>query len=230
MRKISKLFITFTASFISLTASAGISIKLPWNKAEISVCFAGKGTTTRLENVEKGFADWKDDQMDLIQKALESEYTLERTGYAFVGFQRCQKNEKMDVVILRKPTTSPYAFKAAATATVGVQGIPPVKDYSHARGLVVFTSSGLNKTAIVHEFGHVIGLKHEHEHPEAYNEAQTRCRFYNKKNVINDNFIYTKFDEGSVMNYCTNLADKNSGLSLGDIEVIQALYQKANLN
>lgn len=65
---------------------------------------------------------------------------------------------------IRKPATSLFVFKALAVATTGVQGISPLQDYPFARGATVFTASALkNKTAIIHEFGHIIGLKHELE-------------------------------------------------------------------
>lgn len=74
----------------------------------------------------------------------------------------------------------------------------------------------------VHEFGHALGLAHEHHR----NEASTKCKDEiagNRPDIIGDKDL-TKYDPQSVMNYCSSSWLGNGQLTELDIEAIQVLY------
>lgn len=69
----------------------------------------------------------------------------------------------------------------------------------------------------VHEFGHAIGLRHEHERV-----SRDVCPYADNTPTQEPNLssLNTPYDEVSAMNYCSNYQD----LSKGDIEGINRLY------
>ncbi len=103
-------------------------------------------------------------------------------------------------------------------------------------------------STILHEFGHALGLKHEHQHPDRkikFNEKGVFDAFFNKDNFgIGDIYhniikqypyeghLVTDYDEDSIMHYpfspATNEEDREYAdpreLSPGDKETIRRLY------
>lgn len=73
----------------------------------------------------------------------------------------------------------------------------------------------------VHEFGHAVGLAHEHERSDAPNCGDQQ------RTPNNSNFVYVgNYDPSSIMNYCkTNNIDS---LSAGDVSGVNFLYPQAS--
>lgn len=212
------------------SAFAGVSSYLAWDKESIKVCFAGKGTEVKFPGVKNGFANWNEKQKSNIEDILTKEFTPERTGYHFVGFTDCEDGNNYDVIILRKPNYSPLALTVKGFASVGRSFAMPVKNFKTVRGLVVFTATGIgNYSTIVHEFSHILGLKHEHDHPDAREQAQSWCMDYTQDTTRQNFNIYTAFDEVSVMNYCQIRKDNRTGLSQGDVKLIRTLYKLSTI-
>lgn len=197
-----------------------------WKISKINVCFAEKETEYFLNDM-KGFKkDWKLREKIVIQKLLEEEFTLERTGYSFFGFQDCKNTKNINVVVgLRKRFSKSSLAGISAMATVGPLNTP-LTNYIEATGAVVFSPTFLDKTTIIHEFGHILGLEHEHDHPQAKYKALKPCPFYKDNSEDLTNHIYTEFDERSVMNYCNSEGHnlKKSGLSAKDQELLLDIY------
>lgn len=103
----------------------------------------------------------------------------------------------------------------------------------------------------LHEFGHVLGLAHEHQHPRTpirYNRKELirwtqklnipfmdiKDNFYPLKETKRDKFLLTSFDPQSIMIYDLPkhiIAEpfkqtKNVGLSDGDKHIISLIYPK----
>lgn len=215
---------------MSLSAFAGISVKKYWDKEALTVCFADKNTKVKIEGTPSMLANWKEDQKLNIKRMIENEYRAERTGYHFVGFKDCKETIDPDVLVLRLPVLSPVGLARHGMANTGPTTIEASETYKTARGVVIFSASGLKRpSTVIHEFGHILGLMHEHNHPDALTQASSGCQFYGK-NARNENiFLYTSFDEFSVMNYCVIGSDNYRGLSLGDVAHIKEIYQKSGI-
>lgn len=209
-------------------AMAGIATYNRWTISEINVCFADSETEYRVQGMEGPKRDWKQKEKELVQKVLEEEYTSSRTGYTFVGFQDCQNTEKPNVVVGVRKGLSPHSIAGVkGVATTGMMG-PTITSYEGAQGAVILSPSGVSKTTITHEFGHILGLMHEHLHPNAKAGTGSLCPYYSSDSEFKRNLIYTDFDETSVMNYCYTFGPKGwkSGLSLNDQALILDIFNK----
>lgn len=226
-----KTSLLFLLLLLSHSLWAGISNYMVWHKVELKVCFAGKGTQLRVKDAAGVLANWTSDQKKFIQDTLKKEFTPSRTGYYFTGFKNCLKGQDADVVIVKKPFYTAINFEARGFATVGYGLLNVADDIPKARGLVLLTSRGVdNYATVVHEFSHVLGLKHEHDHPEAKQLAEKWCDDYaNAHTTFYHYNLYTPFDEVSVMNYCHIRKNKKAGLSSGDREHIRLLFERAGL-
>ena len=233
MENVMKLKIISLSTFILLAlnvkhALASMASMEQWDISKINVCFAEKETEYNIDDL-KGFKrDLKPKEKQLIKNVLETEFTAEITGYTFVGFQDCKNTKNINVVIgVRKRFSKSSLSGISGMATVG-----PMKNsftsYNQARGAIVFSSIGIDKTTIVHEFGHILGLEHEHDHPDAKVRANKPCTHYSERAEDFNNHIYGEFDETSVMNYCytESSAGKNVGLSALDQQMILDIYNK----
>jgi hypothetical protein len=110
---------------------------------------------------------------------------------------------------------------------LGVIGMRPgeITGYPNAKSIIMLTTAGIKKRTVIHEFGHVAGLGHEHLHPDAYNE-DPKCSETKKNQKPDADFIYTPYDRHSAMNYCTfsNALNYPRGLSPKDVELLRSLY------
>lgn len=214
------------------TAHAGMSITYSWNKEALKVCFGNKNTEVRLKGLKNKFSNWKESDKAAIRQILLEEYTPEVTGYHFYGFDDCETSEKPDIVVVKMSSFSTQALEKNGIANVGPGFVYPVPEIKSAKGIVALSARGIQRSTVSHEFGHVLGLLHEQDHPDAYKKAEDHCRYYSKEEKERKNFhIYSDFDEVSVMNYCRihKLDGANVGLSDGDINHIRMLYKDSTI-
>lgn len=226
MKLNSKALITLIFLALPVCQSlAGIAAYNHWNISEINVCFAEKETEYKLDSMKGNKRDWSQSEKVEVQKVLEEEFTAARTGYTFVGFLDCNDTLNINVVAGVRKGFSLRNLSNRGEGTVGQVGFN-VTNRMNAQGAVVFSPMGVDKNTITHEFGHVLGLMHEHEHPDAKAQATSLCNEYKDNSKFFEGLIYTDFDETSIMNYCFLHSPKgrNAGLSLKDQEIILDIF------
>ena len=205
--------------FYSVIANASIFSFIRWPHNEVKVCFVEKKENSKDPIRVKNFSG-KDKEN--IQRWVEGEYSSSRTGIYFVGFKSCDQTESPNVIIYLNADTVYLGWGkvAAAEATIGRSLRSVSRDYPSAEGAIYMNSRGLNKSDVVHEFGHVAGLDHEHEHPQATKD----CSAVKKGRVYHTGRGYFPYDRESVMNYCICTKYSDRGLSEGDVETLRKLY------
>ncbi len=206
-----------------------------WSNPEVRVCFANYSqlkdtsfSTYQYKVTENSFSFFSDEQKLVIKNIVTKEYTPERTGIHFVGWNDCQSDPQSDVYIFNLEDKDQYF---TGTASLGESGLLTFVDAKGPRKLNIMQRRKTSKknyiafnTAFIttntlsfneklemvslHEFGHVAGLRHEH----ADKNITTNKRF-NDLNCIAVQFEYgeksfdstTKssvYDANSIMNYC----------------------------
>jgi hypothetical protein len=116
-----------------------------------------------------------------------------------------------------------------------------------------FTTAQYTYTAIVHEFGHAIGLMHEHMNPtsgikwdknrvyaaykmqQGWSKEQVDAQLFKKYSITYTNG--TKYDAKSIMHYPISrwetldgfFVDWNYSISEGDKQIVSALYPKKGI-
>jgi hypothetical protein len=163
---------------------------------------------------------------DAVQTLVVDEFHG-KTAVRFTGFGACTSADTSRTMIRARfetarttntshpggqswvgPVARPLPNEASATLWFGAPS-----DWNRAEWLKNATLS-----AALHEFGHAIGLLHEHERSDA-----TGCDAYPPP-VSNDNLSVKigPFDPDSIMNYCRR--DRRPSLSAGDVAGIEVLF------
>ncbi|MCM0605335.1 MAG: hypothetical protein KA715_04535 [Xanthomonadaceae bacterium] len=162
-----------------------------WQKNRLKVCFAQKlkdlkdvKLPVNLESLSKTFTPFPDNIADLAIEAVKESFSIPLTAVEFYGFQDCGRHSDFDVALV-------YLDEPEALLTAGSIGDPHSKtsilirsgfidffrkDWQLFQGFLIQNelsnksafqngdafSNDVLKRAIVHEFGHVLGLFHEH--------------------------------------------------------------------
>lgn len=228
----------YTVFFIISTILAGpsswgsvYSTEYLWPHNKLTTCFAdGDGQDLQNGPLVLKFRKWKKSDKEKVKSWVLSEYSEERTGIHFVGFEDCEDNPVTDVAIFYNQNN-----KFSSRLFGGLDGIASfgttlkyhrgfLRGYPMANGYVSISTSGMDKGTVIHEFGHIAGLMHEHEHPDAViNEPY--CREAVEQGAL-VGFEYDPYDSDSVMNYCklNKKGGKNVGLSERDVLLLKKLY------
>lgn len=219
---------------LSSHAFAGYYFPNYWTKKEISVCFAPSGKKVVLGNVEISPGKISHKEKENVKQWLSEEYSFEKTIASFHGFHDCTLEHQADVVVYRNKDfgyIKSLLFDPAAFSVAG-----PYKDavptYPEAKSFVVFGKTAFKKSFVIHEFGHVLSLKHEHDRYDARQE-EDNCLFTEGggyQNPFDQNKHYGPYDRESIMNYCRIFEEDkdgfNRGLSEGDKNLIRDIFDQ----
>lgn len=174
-----------------------------WPSKSIKVCFESSG-------------DLLPSYQQAVREVVEREYNG-RAGMAFHGFVTCSQNEDVRIKLSQRGEASKVTEFGAYLK-------------NRPDGLLLFTSTGPNpepmntfKAIALHEFGHVLGLLHEHVH------SDSNCKKYEAA-ASHTKIDITPYDPDSLMNYCSFIEryhTKNPPeptLNDADIAAVKAIF------
>lgn len=267
----------------SIWAGVGKIDKL-WTKSEVTVCFASKDhKKTAIEYLENGdenpinakvFGEWDFSLKEKVKNWINTEYTKSRTGISFIGWSDCSAGiSKEDIAIYissNKKANVPSSMSQHGMASIGRNGHIDMKTNKKAfayflhpdlvakdlKGKVGISDVELVfKQNIIHEFGHLAGLMHEHDRSEfagdhACEKIMTKDVFdsyvglsiYSPLITLDELKTYssgeyipgvkmTAYDSTSIMNYCMverlriNPTTTKNGLSPLDLKSLKMMYK-----
>lgn len=206
-----------------------------WSQNEVRVCFAPGESAKRTDlAIEVKVINWSKSKREKVRKWVEEEYTPERTGIHFVGWESCADDPKADVVMFTSPVglfEKIISFKHIyyGLATIGTRlGTERIKGYPDAQGILWLSDREFSKSVTVHEFGHIAGLAHEHDRIEAFKDPGCTDKDVVAGGIASYTSRSGEYDPDSVMNYCKILqggVKKDIGLSQADIRLLQKMYR-----
>lgn len=213
-----KILLLLLTSFCSLSAMAGSfsvgELSAKWNKLAVTVCWLddealnraeyAEGTLRRIGNTSS-FIKAPDDLKANIKSLVNSEYTIDKTGIHFAGWESCKDTPSYDVQIL----VVNDKMIAGGTASLG-RLADLNKDYAlvneHQKGFVrlnLYDTPKLKITSVesvlstaLHEFGHLAGLRHEH-----VQSPSIICNL-NFERPGTKTSTFSAYDPSSLMDYC----------------------------
>jgi len=215
---------------ITTQSFAGVYVENQWRHDEVTTCFAeGEQGNRATDGYVLKVRNWKQKNKDRVKKWVTEEFTQERTGIYFTGFEDCADSPNADIIIFHNKNSSLGTFIFGGTHGLALLGPYPgsVEGYPSASAFVSISSSGMDKGTVIHEFGHSAGLQHEHIHYDAFKIDQGRCPSITKENsYFTTRYKYTEYDHQSVMNYCRiqGKGGSSAGLSAKDVELLKKLY------
>lgn len=225
------IFLTsFTASFYLTAADAHLNLK--WSDKEVEVCWANSEVFEQIiepfmkfKNIgDLGIQSVRKKNKEHIQSIVNLHFRPEITGIHFTGWQECFAGSKAVKVFYFNELGGD--FQKLDQATYGLLSIF-TNNYLGASsiGNATFANTDmeepgspgsqalllrtLNPGTILHEFGHLSGLRHEHVKPDVF-DGQI-CREYSY--LVNEDFkikhekklgaqTITVPDQFSIMSYC----------------------------
>lgn len=234
-----------------------------WDRSELTVCFASMAYGTGSREASKSLrvygeaqVEFSNQKIDLITNTIKNEFSIELTGIEFTGFDFCDKNTKSDVVIIGSAKVRKGKRSALAHSTVG-------KTKTGVRYMIFVVNK--NKTEevykdlpetntrfgyyVVHEAGHILGMKHEHEMGAALADPNCQKIYKDKGKPQKTNHLidgglfgdiqsatyknYGGYDSESVMNYCfvkqrDLRSSRSTFLSPIDQEALRSVYNHNN--
>jgi hypothetical protein len=170
-----------------------------WNRRTIRVCWSEAASPQHFGQAPR----------KAVQETIQEEFTRERTGIEFTGWQSCQNltRNEYDVVIHQSTVNRGGFFRIWGQASIGPGDgkLPPhVYLFFDEHLAPRFRMDPLEHLRMIalHEFGHLAGLRHEHLRAEARALEDPSCL----TGEVEDEEVryFGEYDRNSIMNYCWN--------------------------
>ncbi len=213
------LILIFPILIVSQVSAAIIEPLVLWDKKEIKVCFYEtqenlahtvlRSQSYAIRNYQLAATQYTQKEKELVKEVIKTNYSKDLTAIHFTGFKSCSENLRdSDVLLVKAIYQSPYAYGRPypGRASMGQNGILSDEGYKEKGSEKAFVALGnLNRGVIVHEFGHLAGLRHE-SIVEEINE-DPRCESINlsyptREPLLNTAVRESHYDQDSIMNYC----------------------------
>jgi hypothetical protein len=219
-----KFILTFALLFGGSSLFADKSIKgathtdYIWDYNKISVCWNGSAINLPERDISIR-RSWVRDQVEATWEA--------HSNIDFIGWEECDAVGGADIHMSVKddnPGVAGGLFgKQLKNRGVGVAFNFTFNNWStNCQG----DEERCIRNIATHEFGHILGLRHEHERADRTQDCEDYL-IRNRRNTdtLSDDFLLIGvFDENSTMNYCNPNWNNNGLLSKGDIEAVQEMY------
>lgn len=205
----------------SVTKAAITNPNVEWKKGQVKVCWQDE-VPLKKENWTEG--QWKKISRSIpvklnsqkkifIKNKLNSEYKKQKTGISFVGWGSCQSSLDSDIVLITINSDDQPLGRASIGRTheVGderrLEILPPTKKAFVVINVIETKNTMLSRSAelaysILHEFGHVAGLRHEQISSDAKFDPNCSEEDLAEESNQESAIGLTVYDPSSIMNYC----------------------------
>lgn len=220
---------------LSLSASV-VEPRVAWDKQNVSVCWGRHQDAIKISDSQADFSfslpqeiyELSPEKKRFLQQHIQGEFSTTRTGINFTGWNVCNGTE--DVILLTVDLDTQFVphdrldFTPSGVASIGQDG-------KLERGIFSKTRKGLApnyaaitiphpdslraqdwftiKRGLIHELGHVAGLKHEQGREEI--KSYPQCQEYVGERLTRSSLLTGIYDQYSVMNYCHTSEIRRSG-------------------
>lgn len=194
-----------------------------WPLAQVSVCFQTPTDTLRQRAARIA---------QVVTRAFNTQ-----TVFRFQGMAPCQPGQNAQVIVhfvranahfrdnasIGRGLTKAQIFAQLESNSVGPRASVQLSDFY---GLCSNDDVCLHNTSL-HEFGHLVGLHHEHRRRLSTPGHQCRPSDGDAGVVPQGAMEMGPYDHESIMNYClAGYFDTYKGLSTGDRRMIDSLYSR----